>query len=435
MHSSSATALADPQSAQDAGMLQRFRDVRAFSEYLCAPLETEDYVVQPMADASPMKWHLAHTTWFFETFILVPHAPGYEVLHPEYAYLFNSYYNTLGAQFSRPDRGLITRPTVRQTLEYRRYVNEHLERFLEGEPPEEVLSLVEVGLHHEQQHQELMVTDLKYLLSRNPLFPVYRPATEPAAGEPADLEWHPHEEGLRHLGFDGEGFAFDNEGPRHRVFVESFEIASRLVTNGEFLEFMGDGGYERAAPWLSDGWSTVQAEGWRAPLYWFEIDGEWQHFTLAGLRPVDPREPVCHVSFYEADAFARWAGARLPGEAEWELTCTGGQAPVVEGANFVDTGRFHPTPGAFSPTLGGPPAQLLGDVWEWTSSPYGCYPGYQPPPGALGEYNAKFMSSQMILRGGSCATSASHIRPTYRNFFQPEKRWQMTGLRLARDLR
>ncbi|GBD32598.1 Hercynine oxygenase [bacterium HR33] len=415
-------------------LLERYLQVRRASEELCKPLAIEDYVVQSMPDASPAKWHLAHTTWFFETLVLKPALPDYREVNPQFAYLFNSYYNTLGPQFYRPHRGLVTRPTVAEVFAYRAHVDREMERLLTGaeqkgwEIPEEVIV---TGMHHEQQHQELLLTDIKHLFSRNPLYPAYAgdyslPARR-ARRSPGPMRWVKLQGGLREIGFSGDGFAYDNETPRHKVYLRDFAIASRLVTSGEYLHFIQDGGYRRPELWLSDGWGAVQAEGWKAPLYWEEKDGQWFQFTLSGLRPVDPAEPVCHVSFYEADAFARWASARLPTEAEWEVAAAG---VPIEG-NFVEDGFFHPIP-LRDPGEG--ISQLFGDVWEWTASSYSPYPGYKPPEGALGEYNAKFMSNQYVLRGGSCATPRSHIRVTYRNFFPPQARWQFSGIRLARDL-
>ncbi len=410
-----------------AGLALQYRAVRSATEKLCEPLEIEDYVAQSMSDTSPTRWHLAHTTWFFETLVLKPCFPDYRPINETFEYLFNSYYNTIGDQFPRPKRGLITRPTVAQVMEYREYVDRHMLVLLDGADTTKDIPIhvVQTGMNHEQQHQELMLTDLKHLLSHNPLHPVYRPARElqPAATVP--LTWHEQPEGLYQIGFDGQGFAYDNEGPRHRVFVEAFAMGSRLVTCGEYLEFMVDGGYERPEFWLSDGWKSVCESGWHAPLYWEEHDGRWMQYTLAGLRPLDHREPVCHVNYYEADAYARWAGARLPTEAEWEIITAQG---AIKG-NFVEERHYHPVPCSTSEAV----AQLYGDVWEWTRSPYTQYPGFRVPDGALGEYNAKFMSNQMVLRGGSCATPESHIRPTYRNFFPPDARWQFSGIRLAKD--
>jgi len=436
-------------------LLDRYREVRARTEALCGPLAIEDYVVQSMTDASPAKWHLAHTSWFFETFVLEQGEEDYRPFHPRYRYLFNSYYNTVGPMHERPRRGLLTRPTVKEVYAYREHVDRHLAAFLERGHPERIAELhpvIVVGLHHEQQHQELLLTDLKHLLSMNPLRPAYRAGGDAGAerGGPATVpavDWIEHREGLREIGFGGKGFAYDNETPRHREFVPAFRLADRLVTAGEYLEFMADGGYDRPDLWLSDGWAAVREEGWRAPLYWERVEGTWRRFTLNGLRPVRPGEPVCHVSHYEADAYARWAEARLPTEAEWETAAEG--APIL--GNFVESERLHPAPlgdrkavvaGAPGPDPADPrdrpgarlPAQLFGDVWEWTGSPYSPYPGYRPPAGALGEYNGKFMINQMVLRGGSCFTPVSHIRATYRNFFPPRTRWQMAGIRLAQDV-
>ncbi len=405
----------------------RYEQVRAFTERLCAPLATEDYVVQSMPDVSPAKWHLAHTTWFFETFVLAAACPDYRPFHPRYGYLFNSYYNAVGERHARPQRGLLTRPTVAEIYAYRAHVDAAMRDLLAGGLPSDAAglgSVVELGLHHEQQHQELILTDIKHVLSCNPLRPAYQePRSTPAAAAP-ELGWVRYAEGLFRIGHEGSGFAFDNETPRHRVFLEAFQLATRLVTNGEYLAFMADGGYRRPELWLSDGWNTVGALGWQAPLYWEQRDGEWWSFTLSGLQPIAPAEPICHLSYYEADAYARWAGARLPTEAEWERVAV--DAPPA--GNFVEDGRLHPAPAS-----GGGLQQMLGDVWEWTSSPYVPYPGFRTLDGALGEYNGKFMCNQLVLRGGSCATSRTHIRRTYRNFFPPDARWQFSGLRLARD--
>jgi ergothioneine biosynthesis protein EgtB len=424
----SAAPLADELAA-------RYRAVRGTTDGLTAPLSPEDATVQAMPDASPAKWHLAHTSWFFETFVLEAAIPGYRPFHPDFRVLFNSYYNTLGAQHPRAERGLVTRPGLAEVRAYRAHVDRHLLALLTRGIEPALAGLVEIGLQHEQQHQELIATDLKYLLSRNPLHPVYRESSRAKhlreAG-PAPLAFHRFEEGIRWIGYAGNGFAFDNEGPRHRVFLNAFEIASRPVTVAELLEFMADGGYRRPELWLSDGWRECQTQGWRAPLYWEERDGQWRLFTLAGERALDPDEPVCHVSLYEADAYARWAGARLPTEAEWEVASQTLEGAPIAG-NFLEDGLLHPAPAA-SPREG-KIAQLFGDVWEWTQSPYTPYPGYHPPAGALGEYNGKFMINQIVLRGGSCVTPRSHIRATYRNFFPPGARWQFSGLRLARDAR
>jgi ergothioneine biosynthesis protein EgtB len=385
----------------DATPLRRYRAVRARTVELAAPLSPEDQLVQSMPDASPTKWHLAHTSWFFETFVLAPRVPGYRVFDPRYAFLFNSYYETVGAHVARNARGLMSRPSLAEVHAYRRHVDDAMARLLEAGGADAVC---ELGLHHEQQHQELILTDLKHALGTGPVRSAYREGGASAA-EPSPLRWRAFDEGLAWIGHDGAGFAFDNEGPRHRVFLRAFAIADRAVTCGEYLEFMRDGGYDRPELWLSDGWLRCRREEWRAPLYWEERGGEWVAYTLAGERPVDGREALAHVSYYEADAFARWAGARLPTEEEWERAAQ--DAPA-------DAGFF-------------------GVVWQWTQSAYAAYPGYRPLAGALGEYNGKFMCNQMVLRGGSSFTPEGHVRATYRNFFPPEARWQVSGLRLARD--
>jgi ergothioneine biosynthesis protein EgtB len=416
--------------APQADPVPLYRAVRGSTESLCQPLAAEDYVIQSMPDASPVKWHLAHTTWFFETFVLKPYLPDFEPFHPQFGLLFNSYYQAVGPRWPRPQRGLLSRPTVAEVYRYRAYVDEHMDRLFgaSGADAPAAAATVLLGTHHEQQHQELILTDLKHAWSANPLHPVYR---EPRSGngESPPFRWLSFPERLARIGHEGSGFAFDNEGPRHRVFLHGFQLASRLVTNGEYLQFMADGGYRRPEWWLSDGWAACQAREWRAPLYWEEQGGEWVSYTLAGPRPLDPAEPVCHVNYYEADAFARWAGARLPTEAEWESAA----AEVPLAGHFVEGSRFHPAAVA-AEEEDGPLYQLYGDVWQWTASPYTGYPGYQPPVGALGEYNGKFMCNQLVLRGASCATPRSHARLTYRNFFPPEARWQFSGLRLARDL-
>ena len=417
--------------ASASDLRRRYQEVRALSERLCEPLETEDYVIQTMPEASPTKWHLAHTSWFFETFLLQPNIPNYRSAHPQYNYLFNSYYNAVGPFHCRPKRGLLSRPTVTEVYEYRKYVDALMLDLLDQADMQKLDTLeprIILGLNHEQQHQELMVTDLKHVFSENPLRPVYRKREQTEVRPIPHIRWFPYEEGIYTIGHNGSGFSYDNEGPFHRVLTNGFLLSSRLVTNEEYLAFMLDGGYRRPELWLSLGWNTVKERLWRAPLYWEEQEsGRWQTMTLAGMRDLRPEEPVCHVSFFEADAFARWSGARLPSEEEWEIATSG---VPLEG-NFVDNEVFHPVPLDSEPLS---PAQLFGDVWEWTRSPYSPYPGYAPVPGALGEYNGKFMCNQFVLRGGSCATSKSHIRLTYRNFFPPDARWQFTGLRLAKDL-
>jgi ergothioneine biosynthesis protein EgtB len=410
-------------------VLEAYRAVRRASEQLAAPLSPEDCTAQSMPDASPVKWHLAHTSWFFETFGLETTLRGYRSFEPQFRFLFNSYYNTVGDQYPRPERGLITRPGLEQVRDYRAHVDAAMQQLLAGDPSAGILAVIELGLQHEQQHQELVLTDVKHLLATNPLRPVYRPRAgdgDVPAAESAAPRWQRYAERIATIGHDGHGFAFDNELPQHRVLVPEFELAGRPVTNGEYLEFVGDGGYVRPEHWLSDGWNEARQQGWRAPLYWEDRDGEWWTFTLAGMRCLAPDEPVVHLSFYEADAYARWAGARLPTEFEWEVAA--GEVSVQ--GNFADSGRLHPAPAV---AAGSGPQQLFGDVWEWTASAYAPYPGYRPAAGALGEYNGKFMCNQLVLRGGSCASPASHLRPTYRNFFPPTARWQFSGVRLARD--
>ena len=411
-------------------LLGPYAAVRAFTEHLCAPLTTEDYVIQSMTDVSPTKWHLAHTSWFFETFVLKPHLESYVELDPAYAFLFNSYYMQLGARHCRAQRGTLSRPTVAEVFAYRQHVDGAVHDLLDcadGALLHRTQSLIELGLHHEQQHQELILTDIKHVLSVNPLRPSYRKTSSTRPRAAPELAWISFPGGVQWIGHDGAGFAYDNEAPRHRVFLEPFALASRLVTTGEYLEFMADGGYRRPELWLSLGWEAVEASHRSEPFYWERRDGEWWTFTLDGPRPIDPAEPVAHLSYFEADAFARWAGARLPTEAEWEVAA----AALAPAGNFVESGRLHPTPAECA--AGGGLQQMYGDLWEWTQSPYTPYPGFRSAPGAVGEYNGKFMCNQFVLRGGSCATSATHIRPTYRNLFPPEATWQFTGLRLARD--
>jgi ergothioneine biosynthesis protein EgtB len=415
-----------------ADLAARYRAVRQATLDLCAPLAVEDHVPQSMTEASPAKWHLAHTSWFFEEFILQHHLSSYDHFHPRYAFLFNSYYNAVGDRTARPERGLMTRPTLEEVHRYREHVDRRMLGLLAGaalQSDRGPAFLFTLGLNHEQQHQELILTDIKHLLSLNPLRPAYgsaAPADEPGAA-PGPAGWRSFAEGLQQIGHEGEGFAFDNESPRHTRFVGAFGMADRLVTCGEYLEFIADDGYRRPELWLDEGWATVKARGWTAPLYWTAGGDRRLLFTLNGPWPVAPAEPVSHVSFYEADAFARWAGARLPGEAEWETACR--ELPVQ--GNLADSGRFHPVP--CKPSGSSPLRQAYGDLWEWTQSPYRPYPGFRPAAGAVGEYNGKFMCSQFVLRGGSCATPAGHVRPTYRNFFHPDARWQFSGIRLARD--
>jgi ergothioneine biosynthesis protein EgtB len=409
-------------------LVDRYEEVRRASEALCEPLALEDYGVQSMPDASPVKWHLAHTTWYFETFVLAP-LPGHAPFHPAFEFLFNSYYNSVGSQYPRPQRGLLTRPTVEEVRAYRRHVDGRMLEFLSrpGARWGELAPIVELGLHHEQQHQELILTDLKHAFAQNPLRPAYRPAVARTRRPAPAREWIAFPEALRRIGQEGKGFCFDNERPRHPVWVPAFELASRPVTCGEYLAFLEADGYARPELWLSDGWSAAHRGGWRAPLYWERRDGEWWLLTLNGMERLDPDAPVCHVSYYEADAYARFAGARLPTEQEWETAAAG---TPVEG-NFVESGRWHPE--AARCDTRAVALQLFGDVWEWTASAYAPYPGYRPPSGAIGEYNGKFMCNQLVLRGGSCVTPADHVRASYRNFFYPDARWQFAGVRLARD--
>ena len=400
-------------------------DVRTLTERLAAPLSAEDQTVQSMPDVSPTKWHRAHVTWFFETFVLAEQEPDFRPFADQYWFLFNSYYEAVGPRYSRPMRGVISRPGAHDVGVYRRDVDGRMTELLSTADDgllAKLGAIVELGVHHEQQHQELLLMDIKHVLSRNPLQPSYRaPAGAGARRPTAPAPWVEHPGGVVEVGHGGGGFAFDNESPRHPVMLLPFAVAPRPVTCGEWRAFVDDGGYQRPDLWLSDGWFTVQAEGWDAPLYWSRDGSGWEVFTLGGPQAIDPDEPVCHVSLYEADAFARWAGARLPTEAEWEVAV----GPAVGGERGFDLDRVHPTAGG---ELG------VGEVWEWTGSAYLAYPGFRPAAGAVGEYNGKFMSNQHVLRGGCCATPEGHTRPTYRNFFPPAARWPFTGLRLARDL-
>jgi ergothioneine biosynthesis protein EgtB len=413
--------------------LASFAATRERTLELAAPLSPEDQCIQSMADASPTKWHLAHTSWFFETFILAPSLKGYKVFHPDYGFLFNSYYEAVGPRHARPSRGLLSRPPLSDVHAYRRHVEDGIARLVADADAgtwARVAPLLVLGVNHEQQHQELILTDILHALAQNPMNPAYKPFQPHGVDKAPALAWIDFPEGLVEIGAPGpdddtDGFAFDNEGPRHKAWVEAFRAASRPVTNGEYLEFISDGGYRRPEFWLSDGWAACQARGWQAPLYWQNEGGAWRMMTLAGLRAVDAAEPVCHVSYFEADAYARWAEKRLPTEAEWETMAR----DVEVAGNFADSGHLHPIPCK----AGGGPGQVFGDVWEWTRSAYGPYPGFKPAAGAVGEYNGKFMSGQMVLRGGSAATPVGHVRSTYRNFFYPPDRWQFTGIRLASD--
>ncbi|WKB55060.1 ergothioneine biosynthesis protein EgtB [Eleftheria terrae] len=419
-----------PTPPLDAGsLLKRFTEVRRQTAALVEGLTPEDCMLQSMPDASPVKWHLAHTSWFFDTFVLERAEAGYQPVNPAYRQLFNSYYVGVGERHPRPERGLLSRPGLAEVLDYRRAVEQRVAALLQAHAlGPDLLALVELGVHHEQQHQELILTDLKHHFSRNPMLPAYRPGGTGAPAAAAALRFLGFEAGEAELGHGARSFAFDNELPRHRIWLAPFELASRLVSNGDFLAFIEDGGYQRPELWLSDGWDCRQREGWQAPLYWqrSDDDGGWQHYTLHGLRPVSHAEPVCHVSYYEADAYARWAGARLPTEAEWEFAASGA-GPRPGHGSLLEDGSFHPRPAGPEPL-----AQVFGDTWEWTQSAYLPYPGFRTAPGAVGEYNGKFMINQMVLRGGSCATPGSHLRPSYRNFFPPHARWQFSGIRLAK---
>lgn len=407
----------------------RYIRVRNQSVKLCEPLVVEDFVAQPVVDVSPPKWHLAHSTWFFESLVLKPYYKGYREFHPLYAYLFNSYYESLGERTLRNHRGAMTRPTVEEIFNYRKSVDGHmLELFEQGGLSGEVKDVIEVGLQHEQQHQELLVTDIKYILGNNPLFPAYAEWKERPSTSPQKENYLEIEPGLFDIGYKGDEFCYDNEKGAHKAFLNGFRIMDRLVTNGEFMDFMEDRGYESFEWWLSEGWDWVKANQIKAPLYWRKIDGKWRHYTLNGLEEVDPHEPVTHVAYYEAAAYALWKGKRLPTEFEWEAAAKLFYPVDHPAGNFVEDGFFRPIAQTDRSM------QMFGDVWEWTGSAYLPYPRYERPAGALGEYNGKFMISQMTLRGGSCATPADHIRHTYRNFFHPHLRWQFTGIRLAEDL-
>ena len=410
-----------PTPTENVSLAQRFTEIRNTSMRITEGLSAEDQMLQSMPDASPSKWHLAHTTWFFETFILQPSSKGYKPYDPRFRILFNSYYKQLGAHPIRGTRGLMSRPTLSQVQAYREHVDHALLAYLEHADGE-VLELIELGLNHEQQHQELLLTDIKHALWSNPLRPEFS-AEMAVSSAPSAMVWTEVEGGIHLIGHQGDGFAFDNECPQHEVLLQPFQIASRDVTNAEYLEFIEDGGYRRPELWLSAGWDTVNAQGWMAPLYWEQDDGEWWLFAHREMKRVDPAEPVCHISYFEADAYARWRGARLPSEQEWEIAA----ARIPSNGTFLENSIFHP-----QPAKGQGVQQMFGDVWQWTSSPYIAYPGFRPAAGLVGEYNGKFMCDQWVLRGGSCATPRSHIRATYRNFFPAHARWQFSGLRLAR---
>jgi ergothioneine biosynthesis protein EgtB len=422
----------DVRETSRVALSRRFRQIRRDSETLAAPLTPEDQSIQSMPDVSPTKWHLAHSTWFFETFILGRFDSAYRVFDPAFHYLFNSYYEAEGPRHPRPQRGLLSRPSCADVAAYRDHVGAAMATLIDSADEEawaKIAPLLELGIHHEQQHQELILMDIKHVFSLNPLLPAYQPPRRRASAETEALSFAEFPGGLAPIGHAGAGFAFDNETPRHRVWLEPFRLASRPVTCGEFAEFIADGGYSQPEHWLSDGWTTIQQHGWEAPLYWRRADDNWRIFTLSGEKCLDTAEPVVHVSFYEADAYAKWAGKRLPTEAEWEVAA----ARASLAGNLGDSRLFHPRADAGAAEGVGGPRQMIGDVWEWTASPYTSYPRFRAPDGAIGEYNGKFMSNQMVLRGGAAVTPPNHIRATYRNFFPPSARWAFSGLRLAED--
>tara|TARA_R110002049_G_scaffold104807_4_gene251402 strand:+ start:3565 stop:4809 length:1245 start_codon:yes stop_codon:yes gene_type:complete len=406
-----------------------FTKVRSETEEICSPLEVEDYVVQPMSDVSPPKWHLGHTTWFFEQFILVPFLGNYTLFHPEFNYVFNSYYESVGARVLRTDRGNLSRPTTQQVYEYRAHVNLHMQQLLGRSEliTEEVQFILEMGLNHEQQHQELLVYDIKYILGNNPLFPAYKNEKKEATQtKAAPLLFKTIDEGIYSIGYDGDGFHFDNEKGVHQVYINPFEISNRLITNAEYLEFINDGGYSSFQYWLAEGWDWVKEQKVKAPEYWHLVDGEWMYYTFNGLLPINGGEPVAHISFFEADAFARWKGCRLPTEFEWEVAAN--KLGTLDDRNFSEGADFRLN------IQEAASSHYFGNLWEWTGSAYRPYPNYKVPEGALGEYNGKFMINQQVLRGGSIATPINHFRTTYRNFFHPQLRWMLSGFRLAKSL-
>ncbi|MBJ7264085.1 MAG: ergothioneine biosynthesis protein EgtB [Burkholderiaceae bacterium] len=467
LHTRNTTRSSLPSSGASTSLMDTFYRLRETTMRLAAQLSPEDCQVQSMPDASPVKWHLAHTTWFFETFILSVFQSDYQAFSSDFKVLFNSYYNAIGDKHPRPARGLLTRPALSEVMNYRRHVDKAMMALMKSlastaqlacssdttlrdkatdgttsgavpmDPsPDEFVRMVILGLHHEQQHQELILTDVKHMLGCNPLFPAYAsPDNATISAASSDTGWTPFEGGIYRIGHDGDGFgfgfAFDNESPAHEILLQPYALANRLVTQGEYLKFVEAGGYIKPTFWLSAGWDAVNENGWRAPMYWCCRDGVWQHFTLHGLRPLDLAAPVAHISYFEADAYARWTGARLPREAEWECAARSLGVGAMRDGNFLEDGHLAPT-GAAEGVQG--LAQMFGDVWEWTCSSYDAYPGFAPPAGAVGEYNGKFMCNQYVLRGGSCATPRSHIRPSYRNFFPTHARWQFTGLRLARGV-
>lgn len=417
------------QTSTNLKLHEQYLHVRRLTEEICKPLQPEDFVVQPVVDVSPPKWHLAHTTWFFENFILKDHLPGYKVFDDDYHFLFNSYYETEGERWIRAERGYLTRPWVKEIMAYRQYVDEHMKQFLEEiEVSDELKGVMEIGLNHEQQHQELMVYDIKHILGINPLFPVYKTFNKDYEAPTLDENFLKVEEGTYEIGYQGPDFHFDNEEGVHKVFLHAYQIQDRLITAGEYIEFIEAGGYEDFNHWLMEGFEWAKKETIKAPFYWFKEDGIWKHYALSGVEEVNPDEPITHINFYEADAFAKWRGKRLPTEFEWEVACRLFEEQIPAEANFLDNKNFRPMPRI------GRNTQFYGDVWEWTSSAYSPYPYYQKVDGALGEYNGKFMVNQMVLRGGSFATMRDHIRASYRNFFHPHLRWHFTGIRLAETL-
>jgi len=410
--------------------LNRFKTIRSRTEQICKPLKTEDYVVQPIVDVSPPKWHLGHTTWFYENFLLVPFLDNYPLFHTDFNYVFNSYYESVGARVLRTDRGNLSRPTIDEVYQYRAHVNQYMEQLIQSEKGklENVHFTLEMGLNHEQQHQELLMYDIKYILGNNPLFPVYLEDTSPIESnlKATAMTFETIQEGVYTIGHEGDGFHFDNEKGVHKVYLNPFEISNRLVTNREYLEFIEAGGYAFFQFWLAEGWDWVNANQIKAPEYWHKIDGQWHAYTLSGLQPIELEAPVTHISFFEVDAYARWKGMRLPTEFEWEIAAK--QLGKIKDNCFVESGRLDPV------VQSAEGQHYFGSLWEWTSSAYSPYPNYTPPDGALGEYNGKFMINQMVLRGGSIATPENHYRPTYRNFFHPHLRWLFNGFRLAKSL-
>ncbi|MCU7905857.1 MAG: ergothioneine biosynthesis protein EgtB [Candidatus Thiodiazotropha sp. (ex Epidulcina cf. delphinae)] len=406
-------------------LIAEFNRVRRYTEALCSPLSADDYQIQSIVQTSPPKWHIAHVTWFFETFVLPHFDSGYKPFHPRFDFLFNSYYYTHGVMHPRSNRGLLSRPTVEEVYRYRDHVDDSVRQLMESVDEAEWQALafrVILGLNHEEQHQELLLMDTKHNFSINPLRPAYRDDLQIPQGETRPIRWQDRTGGIRQVGHHSAAFAYDNETPRHDVLLHDHRLADRLITNGEYSGFIEEGGYDNPALWLSDGWALLQREGWRHPIYWQQLDDTWMQFTLGGMRRLNPHEPVCHLSFYEADAYARWTGKRLPLESELESLLS--EQPVT--GNFADSDLLHPAPA-------GEEAQWYGDLWAWTGSPYVAYPGFRPPAGSMGEYNGKFMSNQMVLKGGCCVTPYGHTRASYRNFFYPDERWAFTGLRLAED--